>query len=114
MRVVNTICKPTTDRQLAVRKLAREADVVLVVGGKKSANTKHLAEIGNHLGTPSYHIQSAEDIDPAWIDGKEAIGVTAGASTPDAIVGEVVDWLIARGGTLVPRATDGRPPRYIM
>jgi 4-hydroxy-3-methylbut-2-en-1-yl diphosphate reductase len=112
VRVINTICKPTTDRQLAMRNLAREANVVLVIGGRKSANTRHLAEIGNHLGTPSYHIESEDEIDPAWIEGKDVVGVTAGASTPDAIVGQVVDWLIARGGALMPRATDGRPPRY--
>ncbi|MGI8687334.1 MAG: 4-hydroxy-3-methylbut-2-enyl diphosphate reductase [Thermomicrobiales bacterium] len=112
VRVINTICKPTTDRQLAMRNLAREADVVLVIGGRKSANTRHLAEIGNHLGTPSYHIESTAEIDPSWIAGKETVGVTAGASTPDAVVGEVVDWLIARGGVLMPRETDGRPPRY--
>jgi 4-hydroxy-3-methylbut-2-enyl diphosphate reductase len=112
VRVINTICKPTTDRQLAMRTLAREADVVLVIGGRKSANTKHLAEIGNHLGTPSYHIESTAEIDPAWIEDKETVGVTAGASTPDAVVGEVVDWLVARGGTLVPRETAARPPRY--
>jgi 4-hydroxy-3-methylbut-2-enyl diphosphate reductase len=112
VRIVNTICKPTTDRQLAMRKLARDADVCLVVGGRKSANTKHLAEIGNHLGTPSYHIESIADIDPEWLEGKETVGVTAGASTPDAVIGQVVDWLIARGGVLVPRDLDHRPPRY--
>jgi 4-hydroxy-3-methylbut-2-enyl diphosphate reductase len=112
VRIVNTICKPTTDRQLAMRTLAREADVVLVIGGRKSANTKHLAEIGNHLGTPSYHIESIADIDPEWLEGKETVGVTAGASTPDAVIGQVVDWLIARGGVLVPRDLDHRPPRY--
>jgi 4-hydroxy-3-methylbut-2-enyl diphosphate reductase len=112
VRIVNTICKPTTDRQLAMRKLARDADVCLVVGGRKSANTKHLAEIGNHLGTPSYHIESTAEIDPAWLEGRETVGVTAGASTPDSVIGQVVDWLIAHGGTLVPRDLDHRPPRY--
>lgn len=112
VRVVNTICKPTTDRQLAMRSLARDADVVIVIGGRKSANTKHLAEIGNHLGTPSYQIESTDDLDPAWIAGKEVVGVTAGASTPDYVIGQVVDWLTARGGELLPRAAGTRPPRY--
>ncbi len=112
VRFVNTICKPTTDRQLAMRILAKDADVVIVVGGRKSANTKHLAEIGNHLGTPSYQIESPDDIDPAWIADKEIVGVTAGASTPDYVIGQVVDWLVARGGELVPREHTGRPPRY--
>ncbi len=112
VRLVNTICKPTTDRQLAMRTLAREANAIIVIGGRKSANTKHLAEIGNHLGTPSYQVERAEEIDPAWIEGKEIVGVTAGASTPDYVIGEVVDWLRARGGELLPRTENARPPRY--
>ena len=112
VRVVNTICKPTTDRQLAMRKLAKDADVIIVIGGRKSANTHHLAEIGNHLGTPSYQVESADEIDPAWVADAAVVGVTAGASTPDYVVNQVVAWLQARGGELLPREENARPPRY--
>ena len=88
--VHNTICKPTSDRQLAVRDLAREADLLIVVGGKKSANTRHLAEIGNELGTRSIHIQGPADLDRAWFtDRVKLVGVTAGASTPDDVIESV-------------------------
>ncbi len=94
--VHNTICKPTSDRQLAVRAMADEVDLFVVVGGKKSANTRHLAEIGNELGVPSHHIQDPDDIDPAWFTGAvKTIGVTAGASTPDDVIAAVADRLRA-------------------
>lgn len=88
--VHNTICKPTADRQLAVRDLAQHADLLVVVGGKKSANTRHLAEIGHELGVRSHHIQGPADIDPAWFtDAVRTVGVTAGASTPDDVIESV-------------------------
>ncbi len=92
--VHNTICKPTSDRQLAVRSLAREADLIVVIGGKKSANTRHLAEISGELGVRNYHIQGVDDLDPAWFGGEiKKVGVTAGASTPDDVIAAVADRL---------------------
>jgi len=92
--VHNTICKPTTDRQLAVRDLAQRADVIVVIGGKKSANTRHLAEISSELGVCNYHIQGPTDLDPAWFGaGVKTVGVTAGASTPDDVIAAVADRL---------------------
>jgi 4-hydroxy-3-methylbut-2-enyl diphosphate reductase len=94
--VHNTICKPTSDRQLAVRSLAQEADLIVVIGGKKSANTRHLAEISGELGVRNYHIQGADDLDPAWFGGEvRKVGVTAGASTPDDVIAAVADRLRA-------------------
>jgi 4-hydroxy-3-methylbut-2-enyl diphosphate reductase len=92
--VHNTICKPTADRQLAVRDLARRADLIVVIGGKKSANTRHLAEISTELGVRNYHIQGPTDVDPAWFtEGVKTVGVTAGASTPDDVIAAVAERL---------------------
>jgi 4-hydroxy-3-methylbut-2-enyl diphosphate reductase len=93
LRICNTICEPTSLRQNALKKLARESDAILAIGGKKSSNTARLAEVGRSYGLPSYHIERAEDIDPAWLDGVDNIGVTAGASTPDDVIADVVRHL---------------------
>ncbi|HLI51068.1 MAG TPA: 4-hydroxy-3-methylbut-2-enyl diphosphate reductase [Thermomicrobiaceae bacterium] len=97
IRICNTICEPTSNRQNALRKLADESDLILVIGGKKSSNTARLAEVGNSYGVPSYHIESETDIDPSWLSEVEFVGVTAGASTPDDVIQEVVDWLVGQG-----------------
>ena len=97
LRVCNTICEPTTERQNALRRLAAEVDAILVIGGRKSSNTARLAEVGRSLGVPSYHIERAGEINPEWLDGVERIGVTAGASTPDDVILDVVRHLQARG-----------------
>ncbi len=92
LKVYNTICNATRERQEETAELARKVDLLLVVGGKNSANTRKLAEIGASL-TPTYHIESISEIDPQWLRGKTLIGVTAGASTPQEQISEVVDWL---------------------
>jgi 4-hydroxy-3-methylbut-2-enyl diphosphate reductase len=86
--VVNTLCHATTGQQEAAAALARQVDVVVVVGGKKSANTRHLKEVCEEQGTRAYHIECAQELDPAWFLGAEAIGLTAGASTPDDSIDE--------------------------
>jgi 4-hydroxy-3-methylbut-2-enyl diphosphate reductase len=93
LRICNTICEPTSLRQNALKKLARESDAILAIGGKKSSNTARLAEVGRSYGVPSYHIERAEEIEPAWLDGIDTIGVTAGASTPDDVIADVVRHL---------------------
>lgn len=97
IRVCNTICEPTSERQNALRRLAGEVDLILAIGGKKSSNTARLAEVGRSYGVPSYHIESEEEIEPAWLEGVEVVGVTAGASTPDDVIEGVVDWLVGQG-----------------
>jgi 4-hydroxy-3-methylbut-2-en-1-yl diphosphate reductase len=87
--VVNTLCHATTGQQEAAATLAREVDVMVVVGGKKSANTRHLKEVCEEQGTTSYHIEGADELDAAWFKGVERIGLTAGASTPDYSIDEV-------------------------
>jgi (E)-4-hydroxy-3-methyl-but-2-enyl pyrophosphate reductase len=86
----DTICYATKENQDAARELARdpEIDVIIIIGGKKSANTKHLWEICRD-SKPSYLIQGSDDLDPAWFDGARVVGLTAGSSTPDYVIDEV-------------------------
>lgn len=98
-RFCNTICEPTTERQNALKDLVEQdqVDLILAIGGKKSSNTARLAEVGNQMGVISYHIERPEDIDAAWLNGVTTVGITAGASTPDDVIQEVVDALVAHG-----------------
>jgi 4-hydroxy-3-methylbut-2-enyl diphosphate reductase len=99
LKIYNTICSATVDRQSAARALARRADVMVVVGGRNSGNTRRLGHVCEKEGKPTYHIESAGDLDPSWFDGAELVGVTAGASTPDFVLREVVGSLEKLGGT---------------
>ncbi len=89
LHVVNTLCHATTGQQEAAAALARQVDVMVVVGGKKSANTRHLKEVCEEQGTPAHHIEGPDELDVAWFDGVERIGLTAGASTPDYSIDQV-------------------------
>ncbi|MHB9129904.1 MAG: 4-hydroxy-3-methylbut-2-enyl diphosphate reductase [Armatimonadota bacterium] len=91
--VRNTICLATRERQDAARELAQQAEVVYVIGGRHSSNTKRLVEICHQHCTRTYHIESAEDIRPADLVGIQRVGVTAGASTPAWLIQQVVDHL---------------------
>jgi 4-hydroxy-3-methylbut-2-enyl diphosphate reductase len=88
LHVVNTLCHATTGQQEAAAALARNVEVVVVVGGKKSANTRHLREVCEDQGAVAYHIESAGELEPGWFAGVERIGLTAGASTPDYSIDE--------------------------
>jgi 4-hydroxy-3-methylbut-2-en-1-yl diphosphate reductase len=92
------ICYATTNRQEAVRNLAADADVVLVVGSKNSSNSNRLAELVQRVGKPAYLIDSAADIQEPWLKNATNIGVTAGASAPDILVQEVINRLKTLGG----------------
>jgi 4-hydroxy-3-methylbut-2-enyl diphosphate reductase len=98
-RLCNTICEPTSERQQALRRLVEQdnVDLILAIGGRKSSNTARLAEVGNSMGVDSHHIERIEDIQPDWLDGSNVIGITAGASTPDDVIEEVVAFLAAKG-----------------
>lgn len=87
---VKDICYATQNRQTAVRALATEVDVLLVLGAKNSSNSNRLREIGADLGVPSHLIDDAAALDPAWLAGAETVGITAGASAPEILVKEVV------------------------
>ena len=97
---VSEICYATQNRQTAVRDLAAVSDLLIVVGSKTSSNSNRLREIGVEMGVPSYLIDDGSDLDPAWIDGVETVGITAGASAPD----ELVDHVIAALAQLRPVA----------
>lgn len=98
VRAINTICYATDELQEAAVRLARQVQVVFVIGGKKSANSRRLRDLCVEVGTPAYHIETADEIDEDWLEGKEVIGITAGASTPDWIIEEVARRL--NGGAL--------------
>lgn len=89
IRVINTICKPTKERQRAVRELAREVDVVVAVGGSASANTRKLVQAAQEEGVPAYQVERLGDLQPAWFSGAGRVGITAGASTPDSVIDQV-------------------------
>jgi 4-hydroxy-3-methylbut-2-enyl diphosphate reductase len=93
LKVFNTICNATLKRQLAAQEIAKKADVVLVVGGKNSANTTRLAQMCKQINPKTYHIETASEIDPSWFAKNGLVGVTAGASTPKWILEEVVEKL---------------------
>lgn len=84
------ICYATQNRQNAVRDLARHADVILVVGASNSSNSNRLREIGQECGVPTYLVADASELDPRWIQDAEVVGVTAGASAPEALVEDLV------------------------
>lgn len=90
LRVINTLCDATTSQQAAAQELARRVDLMIVIGGHDSANTRHLADVAQREGVQTYHVESAVEIQPEWLDGRQRVGVTAGASTPDYAVDEVV------------------------
>lgn len=93
LRVINTICAATSERQRAAGELAREADCMVVVGGKNSGNTRRLAEICRAACPNTYHIEDAAELKAAWFADAQLIGVTAGASTPQAHIERVVSAL---------------------
>ena len=93
------ICYATQNRQDAVKQLARECDLVLVVGSPNSSNSNRLRELSERMGTPAYLIDGADEIQPQWLAMANNIGVTAGASAPDVLVRQVIQHLHAQGAT---------------
>jgi 4-hydroxy-3-methylbut-2-en-1-yl diphosphate reductase len=102
------ICYATQNRQDAVKQLAAECDLVLVVGSPNSSNSNRLRELAERMGAEAYLLDSVEHIDPAWLQGKSRIGVTAGASAPEVLVAAVVQGLQELGAS-APVELVGRP-----
>ena len=95
------ICYATQNRQNAVKALSKLVDVILVIGSPNSSNSNRLRELGEHCGIQSYLIDSSSDINQAWIKGAKAVGISAGASAPEVLVTEVVDYLKSHGANEV-------------
>lgn len=93
LRVFNTICQTTTVRQREAKELAKKVDVMIVLGGKMSANTKKLAEICKEELENTYHVETVKDLKKSWFKGVKKIGITAGASTPKEHIKEVIEFL---------------------
>ena len=89
----NDICYATTNRQIAVKAMAKKVDLVLVIGAQNSSNCNRLREVAAGFGIPSYLINSPDDIVPAWLENVDRIGITSGASTPERLVDSVVEKL---------------------
>jgi len=106
------ICYATQNRQDAVKQMADECDLMLVVGSPNSSNSNRLRELAERMGTPAFLIDEAAQIDPAWLDGKNSIGVTAGASAPEVLVSAVIARLRELGGE-VPEEIAGREENIV-
>ncbi|MFV8817850.1 4-hydroxy-3-methylbut-2-enyl diphosphate reductase [Haliea sp. E17] len=102
------ICYATQNRQDAVRQLAEVCDLVLVVGSPNSSNSNRLRELAERMGAEAYLLDGAEDIDSTWLQGKQSVGVTAGASAPENLVQGVIEGLMALGAES-PEEIEGRP-----
>ncbi|MCB1696053.1 MAG: 4-hydroxy-3-methylbut-2-enyl diphosphate reductase [Halioglobus sp.] len=102
------ICYATQNRQDAVKHMAVDCDLMLVVGSPNSSNSNRLRELAERMGAEAYLLDGADDIDPRWLEGKSRIGVTAGASAPEVLVREVLDGLRALGAS-EPIEVQGRP-----
>ncbi|MDG2328038.1 MAG: 4-hydroxy-3-methylbut-2-enyl diphosphate reductase [Halioglobus sp.] len=104
----NDICYATQNRQDAVKQLATDCDLMLVVGSPNSSNSNRLRELAERMGAEAHLLDGAQDIDPRWVKGKRRIGVTAGASAPEVLVQEVIDGLRALGAE-APIEVAGQP-----
>jgi 4-hydroxy-3-methylbut-2-enyl diphosphate reductase len=101
------ICYATQNRQEAVRQLAKHVDVVLVIGAHNSSNSNRLRELSVELGIPAYLIEDASKLDPTWVRGKNAVGITAGASAPEDLVQDLVEALKRVAGATEVEVLDG-------
>ena len=102
------ICYATQNRQDAVKFMSSQVDVVIVVGSPTSSNSNRLAELARKLGTPSYMVDSADELQPVWFEGAQHVGLTAGASAPEILVNQVLDRIKALGAASV-RSMNGTP-----
>jgi len=108
LKVFNTICEATFERQAHALELAKRAEVMLVVGGRNSANTRRLWELCREATCDAYHIETADEFDPGWIQGADLVGITGGASTPQWIIDDLV--AVVESAMASGRTGGGTPP----
>ncbi len=106
------ICYATQNRQDAVKQLAGDCDLMLVVGSPNSSNSNRLRELAERMGTPAYLIDQASQIESQWLEGRQSVGVTAGASAPEVLVNDVISRLRELGGDL-PEEIAGREENIV-
>ena len=94
VRFIDTVCRPTKQRQNAAVELAQHCDVVVVIGGANSNNTRELVKTCSRYCLRVHHVQAAHDLRPEWFPGAQTVGITAGTSTPDSLINEVEQWLL--------------------
>jgi 4-hydroxy-3-methylbut-2-enyl diphosphate reductase len=109
---LSDICYATQSRQNAVRQLAKDIDLLLVVGARNSSNSNRLREVGEHSGLPAYLIENTDDLNPGWFAEKARVGITAGTSAPEAMVQKVLERLHAYGVCIVNQM-EGEPEKMI-
>ena len=103
VKFVDTICKPTKDRQIAVEKLSNEVNLMIVVGGFNSSNTKKLKKVCDDKNLPAYHIERAGELRPEWFEGIGHVGITAGTSTPSHVIEQVYQVVLKIGQDIEAR-----------
>jgi 4-hydroxy-3-methylbut-2-enyl diphosphate reductase len=103
------ICYATQNRQMTVKRLAEAVDVVIVIGAANSSNSNRLVEVARSAGVPAYRVAAARELKPSWFSNRATVGITAGASVPEVLVTEVVDYLREEFGADVEEDTEGRP-----
>jgi 4-hydroxy-3-methylbut-2-enyl diphosphate reductase len=109
------ICYATTNRQLSVKALARECELVLVIGSRNSSNSNRLVEVAREHGAASYLLDNASQVEEAWLEGVSTVGITSGASAPEELVSELVDFFRERGATDVSElATVDEDVRFML
>ena len=100
VKFVDTICKPTKDRQKAVETLSDEVDLMIVIGGYNSSNTKKLKKVCDDKNLTAYHVERADQLQEEWFRNREHVGITAGTSTPHWVIDEVYEAVVAIGKKL--------------
>jgi len=98
LKVHNTICNATYNRQKEARRIAEKVDLMLIVGGRNSSNTVKLAKTCRESNPETYHIETEKDIKPDWLKEKKTVGIASGASTPEWILNNVTKYLISKRG----------------